>query len=335
MSYVRALFLRSLLRRLTRPRRRPEPPPATADGAADRPASGEAAQREVGARPGAELQVAGLLLLAALLGAAFVVFYVVEPDTQLLGLAFGLALAAIAAAMVRAANAVVPREVAVQPRPDVTDAGEDEATEDALRAGVEGVSRRKLLLGASAMAAGGLGAAAAVPLASGGPALGDEPARTPWRRGVRLLDAEGEPVVAQDINVAAFLTAFPEGGDRRELGSPVVVVRVRPDELRLPSARREWAPEGIMAFSKICTHAGCAVNLFRYPKHEPTSDPPALVCPCHFSTFDVREAAKVVFGPAARPLPQLPLAIDPDGHLVAGGGFSDVIGPSWWSVRRL
>jgi ubiquinol-cytochrome c reductase iron-sulfur subunit len=197
------------------------------------------------------------------------------------------------------------------------------------------VSRRKLLLGASALATGGIGAAAAVPLASTGPGLGDQPARTPWRRGVRLLGAEGEPVVAQDINVGAFLTAFPEGADHRELGSPVVVVRVRPDELRLPGERRGWAPDGIMAYSKICTHAGCAVNLFRYPKHEPTSDPPALVCPCHFSTFDVREAAKVVFGPAARALPQLPLAIDADGRLVAAGGFSDAIGPSWWGVRRL
>jgi ubiquinol-cytochrome c reductase iron-sulfur subunit len=173
-----------------------------------------------------------------------------------------------------------------------------------------------------------------VPLASLGPAIGDQPEETPWRRGVPLLDTEGEPVLAEDINVGAFLTAFPEGGDRRELGSPVVVVRVRPDELRLPPERRSWAPDGIMAFSKICTHAGCAVNLFRYPLHEPTSEPPGLVCPCHFSTFDVRQAARVVFGPAARALPQLPLAIDGDGRLVAAGGFSGPIGPSWWGVRR-
>jgi ubiquinol-cytochrome c reductase iron-sulfur subunit len=328
MSFLRALILRALLRGLAR--RREDPPAA----AADRPRPDEDGKREVGARPGAELQVAALLVLAGLLGVAFVAIYVIEPDTQLLGLALGLALATVAVAMVRAANAVVPREVAVQPRPDVAEAGDDDQSADALAAGVEGVSRRALLLRASAVAAGGLGAAAAVPLASAGPGLEDRPARTPWRTGARLVDSEGEPIAAAAINAGAFLTAFPEGADRRELGSPVVVVRVRPDELRLPPERAGWAPDGIMAFSKICTHAGCAVNLFRYPKHEPTSDPPALVCPCHFSTFDVRAAADVVFGPAARPLPQLPLAIDESGRLVAGGGFSDAIGPSWWGVRR-
>lgn len=333
MNYVLGLVLRFILRWLAPRRKLPVQPPPGDDGK-KAPPRDEATEREVGPRPGAELQVAGLLVLAGLLGIAAVAIYVIDADTQLLGLAFGLALAATAAAMVRAANAVVPREVAVQPRPEVTDAGSDEETEDAVRAGVEGISRRRLLLGASATAAGGLGAAAAVPLSSAGPALRDEPARTPWRKGVRLVDTAGEPIVAEAINVSAFLTAFPEGADRRELGSPVVVVRVRSNELRLPPERDGWAPGGIMAFSKICTHAGCAVNLFRYPKHEPTSDPPALVCPCHFSTFDVRAAAKVVFGPAARSLPQLPLAIDGAGDLVAGGGLSDAVGPSWWRVRR-
>jgi ubiquinol-cytochrome c reductase iron-sulfur subunit len=334
MNFLLALVLRFVLRLLERRRKQKSTQPPSEDGSGERRRSDGRIEREVGAQPGAELQVACLLLLAGVLGIAFVALYVLEPDTQLLGLAFGLALAVVAVTMVRAANAVVPREVAVQPRPDVTDAGEDEQTDDALRAGVEGVSRRKLLLGASAVAAGGLGAAAAVPLASAGPGLGDEPDRTPWRKGVPLVDSEGQPIAADAINVGAFLTAFPKGADRRELGSPVVVVRVRPDELRLPPERAGWAPAGIMAFSKICTHAGCAVNLFRYPKHEPTSEPPALVCPCHFSTFDVRAAAKVIFGPAARSLPQLPLAIGPDGQLVAGGGFSGPVGPSWWSVRR-
>lgn len=339
MKYLFAVVLHGVARvlrfvlRLLAPRR-PRAQSFSQERTDDHTAREESIEREVGARPAAELQVAALLVLAGVLGIAFVALYVLEPNTQLLGLAFGLALAAVAVAMVRAANAVVPRELAVQPRPDVTDAGEDDQTGDALHAGVEGVTRRNLLLGASATAAGGLGAAAAVPLASAGPGLGDAPDRTPWRKGVPLVDPEGEPIAADAINVGAFVTAFPEGADRRELGSPVVVVRVRPDELQLPPERAGWAPAGIMAFSKICTHAGCAVNLFRYPKHEPTSEPPGLVCPCHFSTFDVRQAATVVFGPAARALPQLPLTIDPDGHLAAGGGFSGPVGPSWWGVRR-
>ena len=119
------------------------------------------------------------------------------------------------------------------------------------------------------------------------------------------------------------MTAFPQGADMRELGSPVVVVRVRPARrCGCRPARAGWAPEGILAFSKICTHAGCAVALYRSPLDEQTSSLPALVCPCHYSTFDVRRGAAVEFGPAGRPLPQLPLAIRADRVLVAAGGFS-------------
>jgi ubiquinol-cytochrome c reductase iron-sulfur subunit len=89
-----------------------------------------------------------------------------------------------------------------------------------------------------------------------------------------------------------------------------------------------------MAYSKVCTHAGCAVSLFRYPTYEPTSSPPALVCPCHYSTFDVRKGAEVIFGPAGRPLPQLPLSIDANNNLVAAGSFDGNIGPAWWAVRK-
>jgi ubiquinol-cytochrome c reductase iron-sulfur subunit len=110
------------------------------------------------------------------------------------------------------------------------------------------------------------------------------------------------------------------------------VVRVEPATLDLPPARRGWAPQGLLAFSKICTHAGCAVSLYRYPTAEGLSSPPGLVCPCHYSTFDVRRAAAVVFGPAGRPLPQLPLRIDGVGRLVAGGPMSDSIGPAWWGT---
>jgi ubiquinol-cytochrome c reductase iron-sulfur subunit len=113
-----------------------------------------------------------------------------------------------------------------------------------------------------------------------------------------------------------------------------VIVRISPAELDLPSGRETWAPEGILAYSKICTHAACSISLYRAPLYEPTSPRPALVCPCHYSTFDVRRGAAVIFGPAGRPLPQLPLAIDSQRHLVATGGFSGPPGPSWLSVRR-
>ena len=85
-----------------------------------------------------------------------------------------------------------------------------------------------------------------------------------------------------------------------------------------------YAPlEGIIAFSKICSHMGCAVALYeQQTKH--------LLCPCHQSTFDVTRAAKVIFGPAARPLPQLDITVDGEGYLVARNPFSEPVGPSFW-----
>jgi quinol---cytochrome c reductase iron-sulfur subunit len=113
----------------------------------------------------------------------------------------------------------------------------------------------------------------------------------------------------------------------------VVVVRLEPSALRLPRKRARWAPQGILAFSKVCPHAGCAVALYRKPTFPEVQPRPALVCPCHYSTFDPAAGGEVLFGPAGRALPQLPLAVDAAGELRAGGDFSDAIGPSWWGVR--
>jgi ubiquinol-cytochrome c reductase iron-sulfur subunit len=104
--------------------------------------------------------------------------------------------------------------------------------------------------------------------------------------------------------------------------------------VHLPSSRADWAPDGITAYSKICTHAGCAIALFRKPQFRPVDRPPGLVCPCHYSTFDPATGGTVVYGPAGRALPQLPLTIDERGNLRAGGNFSDPVGPSWWGVRN-
>jgi len=111
-------------------------------------------------------------------------------------------------------------------------------------------------------------------------------------------------------------------------------LRLDPSELRLPPERKDWAPLGILAYSKICTHAGCALGLYRKPMFPPVEPSPALVCPCHYSTFDVADGGNVLFGPAGRALPQLPLMIDRRGRLRAGGNFSGPVGPSWWGVRK-
>jgi len=132
----------------------------------------------------------------------------------------------------------------------------------------------------------------------------------------------------------AFYTAFPEGAGQERLGDPVVVVRLDPAELDLPGDRKSWAPAGIVAYSKICTHAGCAVALYRKPTFPAAESRPALVCPCHYSTFDPATGGTVLFGPAGRPLPQLPLEIDHEGNLRAAGSFSGRVGPAWWGVRE-
>lgn len=195
-------------------------------------------------------------------------------------------------------------------------------------------TRKKLVTGAAVTAGGVLGAALVVPAVSFGPILETGNFyETPWRRGRRLVDDGGRPWAAEEIEEKDFYTAYPEGADREQLGTAVVVVRLRPQELQLPAGRDGWAPSGILAYSKICTHAGCAVNLYRTPLFPPVEPKPALVCPCHYSTFDPARGAEVIYGPAGRPLPQLPLYVDAEGDLRAGGNFSGPVGPSWWGVR--
>jgi ubiquinol-cytochrome c reductase iron-sulfur subunit len=288
--------------------------------------------------PRAELAVAALLSVAAAAAVGFVVAYAGGADTQLLGLGIGLALLLASAALVIAAKAVVVQEERVEERPAYAqpEGGDPEAVarlDETVRSGAAGISRRRLLGAAAGAAGAALGAAALVPIASLGPAVGDRLRTSPWRSGVRLVDEEGQPVAESQLETGSFLTAFAEGADKEELAAAVVVVRVRPDELELPPERRSWAPRGILAFSKICTHAGCAVNLFRKPLYPPVEPGPALVCPCHYSTFDVLRGAAVTFGPAGRPLPQLPLSIDAHGQLVASGPLSGNVGPAWSGVR--
>ncbi len=286
----------------------------------------------------AERQVAALLVVAGGMGVVFCLLYAfLSSNTQLLGLALGLALLTLAGALLLAAERVVVQETDVEPRPSLAENREPEEQQvsQTMAAAGRGVSRRRLLVGAASVAGAGLGAAAIVPLDSLGPNVGRTIDSAPWRKGTALVDEQANLITAEDVIARSYTTAFPQGADPRELGSPVVVVRMDPGTLQLPAGRASWAPEGILAYSKICTHAGCAVSLYRSPLDASTSQQsPALVCPCHYSTFDVHRGAAVEFGPAARPLPQLPLTIRSDRVLVADGGFSGPIGPSWWSVRR-
>jgi ubiquinol-cytochrome c reductase iron-sulfur subunit len=281
----------------------------------------------------AELAVAGLLVLGGLLAAAFAVLVVVHPQTQLLGGLLAGGLASLGIALGLASRRVVVQEVAVEER-HPPPAEDDVALAQELARGGQGITRRRVLAGAAGVACCGLAGAVVLPVTALGPGLGDAPNRTPWRRGKGLVDPRtGKAISADDLAVGAFQSAMPEGATLQELGAPVIVVRVEPRELELPPERRGWAPEGLLAYSQICTHAACAVTLFRYPVDRETSKGPALVCPCHYSTFDVLRAADPVFGPAVRALPQLPLAIADDRTLIAAGPLSGSVGPSYWGVK--
>jgi ubiquinol-cytochrome c reductase iron-sulfur subunit len=324
-----AVLLVALAFRRREPKPEPEPRP-------ERPSleEGTPFAREVGADPRAEALAAGLLLASAVASTAFVVVLLVSADTQLLGLSLGLALLLLGAALGVTANRIVPREHAIEERPQLADPEARGEVDERLAMITEGVSRRGLLGAAGLTAGAALAAAATAPVTALGPSVGDSIVDTPWRRGRRLVGEDGRTLSADDVPRDSFVTAFPEGADKRELGSPVVLVREDPASLQLPRGREGWAPDGILAFSKICTHAGCAVALYRAPLYEPTSQPPGLACPCHYSVFDARTGGTVVSGPAGRPLPQLPLEIGADGVLRAAGGFSGPIGPAWWGVRK-
>jgi ubiquinol-cytochrome c reductase iron-sulfur subunit len=291
-------------------------------------------QRRTGTAGMLEGVVAALLLATAAGAAGFAALFILDPNTQLLGLALGLALSSLAAALVVAGKRLVPRETKEEERPGLSHPREVEPVVEQVRAGGEGITRRRLLGSAAGVAGAGVAAAAVVPLAALGPGLTDQLSRSPWRAGRRLVDEEGTPVAARDVRRGSFLTAFPEGVQHDDLRAPVVVVRVDPATLRLPAERSRWAPQGILAYSKICTHAACAISLYRSPLNPGTqARGPALVCPCHYSTFDVLRGASVEFGPAGRPLPQLALSIDASGMLRAAGPLSGPVGPSWWGDR--
>jgi ubiquinol-cytochrome c reductase iron-sulfur subunit len=262
----------------------------------------------------------------------------VPHQTQFLGLALGLAFAFLAAASIVFAHFLVPNEEHAEPysEPDEHAIEQGQVLQIVEESG-DRITRRRLLKLAAGGAGATLGAALIVPAASLGPFFDVDLLRAaPWRRGTKLVDGLGRGLKADDIEESTFYTAYAAGASKDDLGSPLVVVRVDPSSLRLPDGRDGWAPEGIVAYSKICTHAGCAVALYRAPHIFPPTQPsrPALICPCHYSTFDPAAGAAVLFGPAGRPLPQLPLRISGDGTLVAEGPLSGPVGPSWWGVRH-
>ena len=196
-----------------------------------------------------------------------------------------------------------------------------------------GLGRRPLIKRSLFAALGLAGIPAVVMLRDLGPLPGNALNETSWKTGTRLVTDPGDrPIKASDLEVGGVAQVMPElaPGKKRTLEDiakdAVLLVRLRPSEFQLNAERLSWTHQGIIAFSKICSHMGCAVALYEQTtKH--------LLCPCHQSTFDVTRAAKVIFGPSARPLPQLAITVDADGYLIAKQPFTEAVGPSFWERK--
>jgi ubiquinol-cytochrome c reductase iron-sulfur subunit len=277
---------------------------------------------------GGEVVPAAAFVIGLVGAAGFVLAYLFGANTQLLGLGVFVMMGGVGVGMVTWAQRYMTPS-----RPDVEPRGRIASTEEEITAftadfnvGEYELVRRSLLTKLMLGAFGALGLAALVPFASLGPRPDQSFTRTRWRKGTRLVDAEGQPIQASSVNTDAVITVFPDGDVGDEFAQ-AVLIGLQPGRLVPVPGREDWTPQNLGAFSKICTHVGCPVGLFERQTGE-------LLCPCHQSTFEVYRACEPVFGPAATPLPQLPLGIDGLGYVTAEGDFSSPPGPAFWNQRR-
>lgn len=263
---------------------------------------------------------------AAFIG--FVAAYLLDASTQLLGVLVGVAFGALAVGLLAWSRRLLPGEELVETRkPVAPDPGTQDTFVDALERAPERTPRmvrRTLMLSGL-----GLLAAVAVPLRSLVPAGTPYPSvalsRSSWRTGTkRLMTTEGRLVRPEDFPVGSLLTVLPEGEPDNYYATGILLRLSSQEVGLLPAGVRRYTVSGLIAFSKLCTHAGCPVGLYEQTAHE-------LFCPCHQSAFDVLQGARPVAGPAARPLPQLPLAVDSAGYLMATGDFRGRPGPTFWT----
>ncbi|MDQ2872756.1 MAG: Rieske 2Fe-2S domain-containing protein [Candidatus Eremiobacteraeota bacterium] len=262
-----------------------------------------------------EKPIAAALLLAILGSILFMLAYGFHLTTQFLGLTLALAVLGFMLAALGWARWVIPPEQVVDLRDDYpSDSGDRTAAVKELRQGERELTRSSMLTRLLITALGFFGIATIFPAGSLGPAPAGTLFRTKWRPGVRLVRENGEAMTKDSLNVDSIVTVFPEGaiGDAQ---SQTVLIRL-PDGLG-------QSVNGYVAYSKVCTHAGCPVALYRAATHE-------LMCPCHQSIFNAVAGGEVLAGPADHALPQLPLEIDSHGTLRATGDYPVPVGPGFW-----
>jgi ubiquinol-cytochrome c reductase iron-sulfur subunit len=277
------------------------------------------------ARPvrAAETVATGAFLLSAVAAVGLAIVYGLGGQPQAEGALLGVALLSLGTGLVVWAHWFMPHGPFVEHRESLVSTPQERAAFDESFERHGALTRRKVLLASLTASLAALAAAFVFPIRSLGPSPGKSLLRTPWRRGTRAVTEDGRAVRASDVPLGGLVTVFPAGHPESADGQ-VVLIRVRPERLHLPPGREDWTPRGLVAYSKVCTHAGCPVGLFEARRGE-------LLCPCHQSAFDALTGATPVFGPASRALPQLPLAIDDDGFVVAQSDFHEPIGPTFWN----
>jgi ubiquinol-cytochrome c reductase iron-sulfur subunit len=306
----------------------------------------------------AERQVAGLFVLSMLCVVLFVVSYFSfdiggDPSTVLglgsstvaLGGTLGLALLFIGIGVIQWARKLMGDHEIVEMRHPAGSSDEDRAaTLEALTVGTEesGIARRPLIRNTLLGALGLVGITPILALRDLGPLPGKALLSTPWgdHPDMRVfVDVLGTPIRPGDLELGSLVNCQPEVlFETDEEGEPlyegidlqvakskasVILVRMEPESIVPGAGRDNWTVDGIVAYSKICSHVGCPISLYERTTHH-------VLCPCHQSTFDLSDSAKVIFGPAARALPQLPLKLDDEGYLVAQSDFTEPVGPSFW-----
>ena len=305
------------------------------------PATGKKAYREV-------VTIFGLVPVLAI---AFVVIYFAVPKTAsahllgtffmlhplLLGLTGGLATLLVGVGAVHWARTIMSDTEIAEDRHDANSPQADRVgVIEQFQAGAKdsGMSRRGLIGASLGGALGILAVPALVTLADMGPwptaaTRKETIEKTIWAEGVLLVnDVNQKKLRPEDLEIGQLVNAQPEtlwdhhGTDFQveKAKASIIIVRMDPASIKIPESRKDWQVGGILCYSKICTHVGCPISLWERQTHH-------LLCPCHQSTFDLGDSGVVVFGPAARALPQLPIAVNSDGYLVAKSEFKLPVGP--------
>ena len=270
-----------------------------------------------------------LFILGTAFFVGFGVAYWQDGTFWLYGTLLGAGLVAMGAGFIAWGKYLLPRGPFVEERHTLASTEQERSAFSAalMERGAGEIKRRSVL---GTLLGGSLGVFSIVALfplvRSLGPLPGDALAKTNWKKGMNLVDINGRKIHIDDITVGGFATVFPEGLQNTDEGQAIdqtFLIRIDSADFTTMKGREGWAPHGYVAYSKLCTHLGCPVGLYEQQLE-------ALVCPCHQSMFNVRKGAIPTFGPAPRPLPQLPLSVDGDGHLIASAGYNEPVGPGYW-----